>query len=89
MMNKLVKNTVEIINKMFFEREIINFYTVAKKADVSRQFLYNHKELKELIIFYKSFNNLPQDRVIRYLQMENKSLLDELDRLYELAIKRW
>ena len=38
----MVLETLRLIDKMFYNGEKVNFYTVATKAKVSRPFLYKH-----------------------------------------------
>ena len=43
-------HTHKVIFDMLEQGKLINFYTVAESAGVSRQFLYSHDELRNLII---------------------------------------
>lgn len=44
-----VLQTHQAIAVMLEKGEMINYYSVAKSADVSRQFLYKHPDLRQLI----------------------------------------
>ncbi|WP_050632256.1 DUF6262 family protein [Bacillus andreraoultii] len=51
---EIKKSTViETINKMIENGEKINFYTVTKRAGVSKSFLYKYDEIRELIEKYR------------------------------------
>ena len=43
--------TRAIIEKMIENGEVINYQTVANTADVSRTYLYNHQEFRDIIEF--------------------------------------
>lgn len=45
----LISHTEETIKKMISEGEIINYTTVSNRAQVSRNFLYSHQELRDVI----------------------------------------
>lgn len=44
-----IEEVKRIILKMKEEREDVNYYTVSKKANCARSFLYKHSDIKELI----------------------------------------
>ena len=46
--DKLVQ-THKVILELLEAEKVINYYSVAKEAGVSRQFLYSHTELRQLI----------------------------------------
>lgn len=46
--DKLVQ-THKVILELLEAGKVINYYSVAKEAGVSRQFLYSHTELRQLI----------------------------------------
>ena len=81
----LVVETLEIINEMFNNGEVINFATVAKKAMVSRSFLYNYPEIEDEINFCREFNDLNLDERIQYLKLKNKTMLNNIA-MYEKEI---
>ena len=43
-------HTYQVILEMVEKGENITFYSVSERANVSRPFLYRHKELKDLIL---------------------------------------
>lgn len=65
------------INNMRRSGKPISFYSVSKAAGVSRNFLYNNKKLKDLIMLYRN----------GFIQQENnepinvKELLSKIDKL--------
>lgn len=70
-MKGLSSEILQIIDKMFYNCEKINYYTVCKKAQVSRQTLYNNAEISSKISYYRKFNNLTIDKRISLLKEEN------------------
>ena len=79
----MVESTLDLIDKMFYSGEKINFYTVANKAKVSRPFLYKHKEIVDKISYYRNFNSLSVEEKFHKLNLENKELLEKLNRYDE------
>ena len=43
------KHTQAVIKKMIEHGELINYHTVAQRAEVSRTYLYQHADLKQQI----------------------------------------
>lgn len=85
----MVEETLKLIDKMFYEQEKINYYTVAAKAKVSRRFLYSHNEIIEKITYYKHFNSLSiQDRFLK-LNSENELLRNHLNKYDEFLLKHY
>lgn len=79
----LVLSTIHIMEK---EEQVINFTTVSKRANVSRNYLYKNKELKILIEFLRG------DIEIRKVQSKDykdiiieaqKSKIKELEKKFE------
>ena len=81
----LVVETLEIIDEMFNNGEVVNFVTVAKKAMVSRSFLYNYPEIEDEINFCREFNDLNLDDRIKFLRTKNKIMLRNIA-MYEKEI---
>ncbi len=46
---KKQRKTKAVIERMIADGEIINYYSVSKAADVSRAFLYQHRDIRDLI----------------------------------------
>ncbi len=69
---------------MIMRDEKINFYTVAKKAEVSRAYLYNHNAFSMMI---ETFSNLQKQNESedslyeKFLQAENRYI--ELNKKYD------
>lgn len=77
---ELIKETIVVINEMFYSKEEISFSNVSRKANVSRSFLYNHEELKSLINKYKMLSDDTQlEEATNLLKKENKELLERLN----------
>lgn len=86
--NRLISETISVIDDMFYKSETINFYTVAEKAMVSRSFLYNHSELRSRIERYKSIpDDYKFDERYKTLVDNNKQLLARLQAYDEQLIK--
>ena len=81
----LVVETLEIIDEMFNNGEVVNFVTVAQKAMVSRSFLYNYPEIEDEINFCREFNDLNLDDRIKFLRAKNKIMLRNIA-MYEKEI---
>lgn len=80
---ELIESVKMIIDEMIKSGEKITFYSVAEKAEVSRQFLYNHTELSELISSCRLCTDKDEYEVRRQiLTNENKKLLQKLS-IYE------
>lgn len=75
----MVLETLRLIDKMFYNGEKVNFYTVATKAKVSRPFLYKHEEIVNKISYYRNFNSLSVEEKFQKLNNENKELLEKLN----------
>ena len=71
-----VEHTKKIIEKMIRNNNKITFYTVAKKADCSRNFLYKNIELRELII-----NNRESELIIS--KKDEKTIINSFKEEYE------
>lgn len=84
-MKGLLEDTLRIIEQMFYNGEHITFYSVCKKADVSRGFLYNHSEIIEKISFYRNFNSLDYKERLTQLNSQNQKMRERLH-LYEDAL---
>lgn len=77
---ELIKETIAVINEMFYSKEEMSFSNVSKKADVSRSFLYNHEELKTLINKYKLLSDATKlEEATKLLEAENKNLLARIE----------
>ena len=77
---ELIKETIVVINEMFYAKEEISFSNVSRKANVSRSFLYNHEELKTLINKYKLLSDDTKlEEAIKLLETENKNLLARIE----------
>jgi len=88
------QQVIKTINKMVENKEKITFYSVYQKAGVSKSFVYNNTEIRELI---EKFRNVPvkvkqskdakdviiesQKRKIRELEKELKNY--QKDELWE------
>lgn len=66
-----VKDVLRIIDEMFFNSEKISFYSVSKKANVSRSFLYKQDKLNKKICYYRQFNNSTLEERIKHLKDKN------------------
>lgn len=85
----MVEETLKLIDRMFYNEEKINYYTVAAKAKVSRPFLYAHPEIVEKILYYKNFNSLSfQERFLK-LNSENELLRNHLNKYDEFLLKHY
>lgn len=84
-MKGLLEDTLKIIEQMFYDGEHITFYSVCKRADVSRGFLYNHPEIIEKISFYRNFNSLAHKERLTQLNSQNQKMREHLS-LYEDAL---
>lgn len=77
---KKIKSTLKIIDKMFYDNETINYYSVSDKGNVSIRFLYDHQEIRDKISYYKNFNSLSVEEKFHKLNSENKELLKRLEK---------
>ena len=84
-MKGLLEDTLKVIEQMFYNGKHITFYSVCKRADVSRGFLYNHPEIIEKISFYRNFNSLDHKERLTILNSQNQKMHERLS-LYEDAL---
>lgn len=86
--DELISIVKAAINEMIETGEKINFFTVAEKAQVSRQFLYNHQETKELIEKYRIITDDNKYEILcKSLKEENKNLLKTIEAYDEQILK--
>lgn len=81
--DELIKHTKEVVDELFYSIEILNITAIMKKAEISRSFIYSHKELLEYI--NKSqvvVNSDTLKEAIANLEEENNALIAEI-RKYE------
>lgn len=77
-MKGLASEILQIIDKMFYDGDKINYYTVCEKAQVSRQTLYNNVEISNKISLYRKFNSLNVDERISLLKEENDKIQSKI-----------
>ncbi|MBN1060195.1 DUF6262 family protein [Clostridium botulinum] len=74
---------LEVINSMIRNEEKITFYSVYKKAGVSKSFVYNNNEIRNRIELCRN-GNLTKDEV-----KDNKDILiDELNREIDILTNK-
>lgn len=83
------QKVIETVNKMLENKEKITFYSVYQKAGVSKSFVYNNEELRELI---ESYRNSPikkvQSKDAKDIIIDSqRSKINELEKLIKLHRK--
>lgn len=85
-MKGLLESTLKIIDDMFYQGKKITYNRVSKEADVSKGFLYSHKEIVEKITYYKTFNKLSIDDRILLVKSQNEELEKKITQYEDLLI---
>lgn len=86
-MKGLLESTLKIIDDMFYQGKKITYNRVSKEADVSKGFLYGHKEIVEKITYYKTFNKLSTDDRIILIENENKEMRERIAKYEDILIE--
>ena len=80
---QLIKHTLEVADEMFYNSEKLSYTAIAERAEVSRFFIYSHKELLEHINKLQVVSNANTlKEAIANLEKENNALITEI-RKYE------
>lgn len=83
-----ITNTLKTINNMFYAGEKMSIRLIAKKAEVSTDFIYKHKELIDRI---KHLKSLPPDAKnkerVEAIFNDNKKMINELNNISDIIIK--
>ena len=74
----MVKNIISLMKK---NNECINFYTVSKKANCSRSFLYNHHELRDIISLNSQESKVKDIKTDNQLKLRIRFLEKQIEEL--------
>lgn len=83
------QKVIETVNKMLENKEKITFYSVYQKAGVSKSFIYNNEDLRELIESYRqsTIKKIQTKDAKDVIIASQKSKIAELEKLIKLYQK--